>query len=199
MMSAQGSERETGPARRREHAARSLRARFRRLSRAKRLLLAWLAVLDLTLAAATAIYAFAPSPAAGQSTGSPVIAQATDAPKGDALPLVAGNFEQVGKGTQAELVLRQYDDAITGTYTQMTCAGGKVRVVQRIITGQALPDGTLRLTFSAPDLPPSLTAVYQVAMQPAGFVLSWRDQLGKPQTQRWLPEVTPLPPLACGE
>jgi hypothetical protein len=176
---------------------RRIGARFRRLSRAKRLLLVLLGGLDLILAFATTIYAFTPA-AVSQVPSASAYSQATSVPLDAGMPMVAGNFIQLGKSTQAELALRQYDGAITGTYTVVTCAGSQAHTEQRIITGEALGNDTLRLTFSAPDLPHSLTVVYQFALQTEGFELRWHDQTGRTQAQRWLPEETPPVPLACG-
>jgi hypothetical protein len=151
------------------------------LSRARQLLLVVLWGLAGCVVLLTLLYLAVP--------GTPVAATAVNPPRDTnqtpppLVPQMAGQF-QLRQG-HAMLTLRQYDNAITGTLTVQTCANGHAHLTAYIVTGQALADGTLRLTFSAPNQAHSQTFTYLVAPQPDGFTWQWRDAKGHLQLQRW--------------
>jgi hypothetical protein len=151
------------------------------VSRARRLFLVALWGLAACVVALTVMYLVAPgTPATANTLASPPTTNQTPPPMA---PQVAGQFLLL-RG-HALLALRQYDNAITGTLTVQTCTHGQAHQTMRIVTGQALADGTLRLTYSAPDLSHSQTIIYLVAPMPDGFTWQWRDAKGHLQSQRW--------------
>lgn len=156
-------------------------ARFRRLRRAKQALLLLLALLDVILASATALYAWQPAtPAAHPPPRAAAHGTALAASDGAS---IAGDF--LADQGQALLVLRQYDGAVTGTLTQLTCSHGRAQRTEGIITGQVQANNFLRLTYSAPTLAHSTTVAYALAPSATGFVLTWHDAHGLLHRQVW--------------
>lgn len=151
------------------------------LSRARRLLLMALWGMAACVVVLTVMYVLA--------SGTPVVASTPDATAvayqtpPPLAPQLAGQF--ILLQGHALLTLRQYDDAITGTLTVQTCSKRQARQTIRIVTGQALPDGTVRLTFSAPDQSHSQATIYLVSPTPDGFAWQWHDAKGHLQLQRW--------------
>ena len=160
-------------------------ARFRQLSRSKQWMLALLATLGVVLMVAATLYAIQPDNGAPLGTGAGA-ATGTTTLGPSPTPTLLGQFvSQNGAQQQVVLTLREYGDAVTGTYTIETCTKGISHSLQRIVTGQLLPNSGLRLTFTGPDLPHSATDLYVLAPTDTGFLLQWHDHTGQPQSQQW--------------
>jgi hypothetical protein len=155
--------------------------RFRQLRRAKQMLVLLLALLDVILASATALYAWEPAlPAAPAASAPPASGMTSVGATGDALTGI-----YLAEQGQALLVLRQYDGAVTGELTQVTCSHGRAQRTERIVTGQALTGDLMRLTYSTATLAHSTTVAYHLTLDSTGFVLTWHDAHGHPHSQAW--------------
>ena len=178
--------------------APSVAARFRQLPRGKQWILAALATLSVTLLVAATLYAIQPDSGTPLGTGA-AAGRATDTVLPFPTPTLLGQFVS-GSGAQTLVVLtlRQYGDAVTGTYTTQTCVTGGMQATQRIVTGQLLPNDGLRLTFTAADSAHSTTNLYVLAATDTGFTLQWNNHLGQPQSQAWQRvSAASTPKLAC--
>jgi hypothetical protein len=88
-----------------------------------------------------------------------------------------------------QLELRQYGNNITGTQVGVTCNSENPQMLSSVITGYLLKNNMLSLTISSPEKNQSQITVYSFSLTtvPLGFTLSWRDNQGHQQFQRWTP------------
>lgn len=153
--------------------------RFRRLDRAKQVILAGLLVAALVILAAAVLYAAAPGSDAAQPAG--FTASAASAPNlvAPAVPPLTGQFVTTSVAAGPTLLdLHQFGDQITGTATSVRCAGASALTATQIVTGALVNTGTLSLTLSAANRPQSVTTIYSYTPNAVGFALATRDATG---------------------
>ncbi len=166
----------------------SVLEQLRALSPARRVLLALLNGLGVVVLVMALIYVIAPdaTPATGTLSSPPAIEAATP---------FSGIFALASAPeTQTLLSVEQIGPNLTGTLTTITCPNGRAALTQQFVTGEMLPNGLLRLTFTTPGKTPSTTGIYAVLSQADGFDLAWNDAKGQAQQQTWVRVESQIPP-----
>jgi hypothetical protein len=162
--------------------------RWQGLSPARRVLLVLLNGVGLLLLVLALTYAIVPDAAPAADTANSPLSTISATPFSGIFALASV------PDTQTLLSVEQIGPNLTGTLTTISCPDGHALMTQRLVTGQMLPNGLLRLTYTQPGNTNSAIGIYAVLAQTDGFNLAWNDATGQAQQQTWVRVEAQIPP-----